>query len=390
MHLKKCCLLGLALASVPSSVVALGIRLSDQDARATARGNAFVATADNPSAIYYNPAGISQLEGVNLRAGVYGIYLKDEYRPKVGMGYDTKDEFAALPQLYSTFALKNTPLTLGLGVYSPYGLSLEWPNNTPFVVASIANPSPVPKKGSITYLTINPVVSWQICDTLSLGAGPTINYAELKMRQNSLLGELELKGDHIAIGANAGVLWKPHPKHAFGVSYRSPTTMDFDGSLTVNPVRMSASTKGFEFPQNIIAGWSFRPTPKWNLEFNIDWTDWDSLNTVTVQPAGIAIPFNWQSSLFYEFGATRFFDNGWSVSAGYIYSENSVPTQYFSPLIPDSDRHIFSAGVGWKHKQLSWDVAYQFAYGPERSLSAFGGGFTFISHALTLSVGYGF
>jgi long-subunit fatty acid transport protein len=51
-----------------------GFGLADQDAFATARGEAFVATADNPSAIYYNPAGITQLEGNDLRGGIYGIY----------------------------------------------------------------------------------------------------------------------------------------------------------------------------------------------------------------------------------------------------------------------------------------------------------------------------
>ena len=58
-----------------------GFRLADQDAFATARGEAFVATADNPSAIYYNPAGIAQLKGNNLRGGVYGIYLDPSFTP---------------------------------------------------------------------------------------------------------------------------------------------------------------------------------------------------------------------------------------------------------------------------------------------------------------------
>jgi long-chain fatty acid transport protein len=51
-----------------SSTIAFadGFRLPDQDAFATARGEAFAATADNASAIYYNPAGITQLEGWNF------------------------------------------------------------------------------------------------------------------------------------------------------------------------------------------------------------------------------------------------------------------------------------------------------------------------------------
>jgi long-chain fatty acid transport protein len=50
----------LGVAAGPHAVFGLGIALPDQDAFATARGNAFVATANDPAAVYYNPAGISQ------------------------------------------------------------------------------------------------------------------------------------------------------------------------------------------------------------------------------------------------------------------------------------------------------------------------------------------
>src|SRR5690349_6525965 len=69
------------LITSSATVFATGFRLPDQDAFATGRGEAFVATADNPSAIYYNPAGISQLEGQNVRGGFYGIYLDPSYQP---------------------------------------------------------------------------------------------------------------------------------------------------------------------------------------------------------------------------------------------------------------------------------------------------------------------
>src|SRR6266581_988687 len=69
------------LACSTSAVWANGFGLPDQDAFATARGEAFVATADNPSAIYYNPAGITQLTNSNFRGGVYGVYFEPSYRP---------------------------------------------------------------------------------------------------------------------------------------------------------------------------------------------------------------------------------------------------------------------------------------------------------------------
>src|SRR5271169_3872836 len=85
-------------------VSANGFGLPDQDAFATARGEAFTATADNPSAIYYNPAGITQLEGNNFRGGIYGIYLNPSYSPTNGASnsgktYHSSDNYAVIPQI---------------------------------------------------------------------------------------------------------------------------------------------------------------------------------------------------------------------------------------------------------------------------------------------------
>ena len=67
-----------------TTLLANGVRLVSQDAFAAARGEAFVATADNPSAIYYNPAGITQLEGNNLRGGINGLYFDPTFQPPAG------------------------------------------------------------------------------------------------------------------------------------------------------------------------------------------------------------------------------------------------------------------------------------------------------------------
>ena len=66
-------LAALAVGLMPLAALGNGLRLPSQDAFAAARGEAFVATADNPSAIYYNPAGLAQLTGTQLRSGIYGL-----------------------------------------------------------------------------------------------------------------------------------------------------------------------------------------------------------------------------------------------------------------------------------------------------------------------------
>ena len=126
----------------------------------------------------------------------------------------------------------------------------------------------------------------------------------------------------------------------------------------------------------------------------------NSVNLTTASGFSSAIPFNWQSSAFYEFGVTRKIGKDFSVSVGYIHSENSVPEANFSPLIPDSERHIFSAGFGYKSDAWSVDLAYQYAHGPERTIAnsispsligeSANGKYEFNSHAISLDFGIAF
>jgi len=390
----------LLAALAPSTTHALGTRIADQDPTATSRGNAFAATADNPSAIYYNPAGITQLEGHQFSVGIYAISLNSDFKSPGGSKLDTKDEILGVPQLYYTFTPKNIPLSFGVGIYSPYGLGLEWPDNTPFRTLA--------KEGRITYATINPVVAWKVCPTFSIAAGPTINYSEATLTRGVAVpgDEFKFKGDDTAVGFNVGLLWQPLEQHSIGINYRSATTLDYSGDATLDSPVLSPTHQGFDgsakfdFPQNIVVGYSYRPSTNWNIEVNIDWTDWESLDTVYLKsPAGATpLPFNWRSSFFYELGVTRKFDGGWSVSAGYIFSENSVPETTFSPAVPDSNRHIFSLGGGRQYEKWRWYAAYQLAFGPERDISspagsynaAANGSYQFVSHALTFNVGYRF
>jgi long-chain fatty acid transport protein len=402
----------MTIPCLPSVSYGLGFRIADQNAEATARGNAFTATADNPSAVFYNPAGITELSGTRALVGGYAITLKaqvDLTAPGQGeSGHMTTEntELQTVPTFFVTYKAKDAPIALGLGVYAPYGFAVEWPDDSAFRTLAV--------KGSIQYITINPVIAWKITDTLSVAAGPTVSYGKAELVQGIVNrgDRFKFKGDGVAYGFNAGVMWNPHRMHHFGLTYRSATKINFSGHSTVRVDDFTAATPfgpvpvagvntredsdaNFDLPQNIVLGYSFRPTEDWNFEFNIDWTDWDSLNTVVInQGSGDAlVPFNWESSFFYEFGVTRKFAHGYSASLGYIYSENSVPNESFNPSIPDSNRHIFSAGLGKAYDHFSWFLAYQYTYGPSRTIAqntVADGEYRFDSHAVTLSLGYNF
>jgi long-chain fatty acid transport protein len=397
-----------------------GFGLPDQDAFATARGEAFVATADNPSAIYYNPAGITHLNGDNLRGGVYGIYLDPSYSPpNGGQTFHSSDNFAAVPQFFYTHTVRDAPLSFGLGVYAPFGGNMNWPQDTGFRSVAIG--------GSLKYITINPVVAVKLLPGLSVGGGVMVNYGNLSMSQGllkyaaPLANFFDFTGDGWSVGYNAGILWQPHPKISFGATFRSSASLNFQGNTDFQlqphpyptPQQRNASAS-FTFPLTTVFGVSYRPTPKWNLEFDANYTDWHSFNTVTIEqsPPTVDQPFyqnvpvnlDWQASWMYEFGVTRYFDSGWHVSAGYVFNENSVPDTYYTPLAADMDRDFFSIGTGFKGKTFDFDVAYQFGYGPSHTVTGskpsttpgnFSGGsadgtYGFTSSAVIVSVGMHF
>lgn len=434
----------------------LGVRVVDQDAAATGRAEAWTATADNPAAIFYNPAGITQLDGLTARLGVYAIGIHEHFSSlDGGDGLEAKEKIQYVPQFYSTYHIKNSPVTVGLGFYAPFGFELDYPDRAPFRTLA--------KFGSIKFETAEPVVAVQITRSLSVAAGLTVNHVDATLKRGLFApgdtsptalpaggDEFDFKGSGTQLGVNAGIMWKPTPQHSFGVSYHSAVQVDLSGhssahfsdkqvrqlnaanaqisaantairqikatvpaqfqsaalasfglpSQEIAPLATSFSEEdanaGFHFPQYVMAGYSFRPTPDWNFEADVDWTDWDSLNTVTLhqQRSGdVALPFNWKSSFIYEFGVTRQLPLGLRVSGGYAYSENSVPNDSFNPIVPDGNRHIFSAGLGQTYRQFSWDVAYQLTYGPTREVvqdTLADGRYRFHSHAVSISLGYNF
>src|SRR5579859_3612247 len=106
-----------------SPVGAVGFRLPNQDPEAIARGDAFVATADNPSAIYYNPAGITQIQGGNFRVGLYSISANTEFTSTSGAKAASDEEWQFVPQIYLVDTPTNSAVSFGFGIYAPYGLS---------------------------------------------------------------------------------------------------------------------------------------------------------------------------------------------------------------------------------------------------------------------------
>jgi len=391
--LTKSILCASLMAGTFHSSYGLGFRIPNQDAAAIARANAFVATADNPSAIYYNPAGLTYLEGIQAQVGAHVLAVKSTYDGPGGQRTKTRAETALVPQLFASYSPADKPFSFGLGMYVPYGLGLEWPEGSTFDTLAV--------EGRLSYTTISPQMAWQINDQLSIGGGLTLNYAEIRLRQNIPFpgGQFKFKGIDDDIGYTLGVMWRPTEKWSFGAKYRSATSMNFTGYSHALPFTGNETTEArLPFPQFAVGGVSFRPNEKWNFEFNLDWTDWDRLTTVTFDRStnpDLLFPLNWRSSFLYHAGATRYLGKNWWVSAGYFFSANSTKDVSFNPLVPDTNLHVGAAGFGRKGERWDWALSSEIITGPDRVVqgstpSVFGqnadGRYHFLNYSVNFSV----
>ena len=368
--------IGAASLMASTSALALGFRNPDQDARATGQGEAFVAQADDASAIYYNPAGLTQLHGTEITSGAF-LSFPDSRLQGAGSG-GKMNTMAFIPHFYAAtdFGATQSPWRFGLGFNVPFGNSAEYPNAGPFRY--------LVTQASLSVLNIQPTVAYQVNEQLSVGAGLNIYRGETDLKSRVLIspllpdGHFHFDGDGYAFGATAGLMWKIAPQITLGIAYRSPFAINFDGTAVLttalgNDGPHSADTS-IQFPQSVAGGLAFRPTKKLKLELDVEWTNWQVLNKVVLNSPGATfdgrtIPFDWQDSMFYELGAQYEITDHWTARGGYVFSGNTVPGNTFSPTIPDSNRHVFSAGLGYSNHRINVDVVYQYSLSQDRTVS---------------------
>ncbi len=168
-----CRLVFVLILSVSSTAHADGFRNPFQGAAASAQGNAFAAQADDPTAIFYNPAGMTQLHGLQNAVGVQFVSVNVNYTSPTGVKTQNERPFPiGLPppgQFFLTANLKDLgvralgDLSVGLGFLNLYGFALKYPESGPFASSVTFAQLPL--------LDIKPTMAYKLTDDLSVGAG---------------------------------------------------------------------------------------------------------------------------------------------------------------------------------------------------------------------------
>ena len=108
-----------------------GFSIFEQGAKATGMSGAFVATADDPSAIFYNPAGLAQQREMTVLAGATFINFSNEFVGDPNSEYTSGTEGKydrhtfVPPNMYAALPIGDN-LTVGVGVFAAWGLRTDW------------------------------------------------------------------------------------------------------------------------------------------------------------------------------------------------------------------------------------------------------------------------
>jgi long-chain fatty acid transport protein len=383
-----------------------------------AMGNAFAAQADDPSALFYNPAGIAFLKGTQVSLGSTTIYVPStEFsgtaplsgNAPLGVGSATvsekaKSDIFIAPAFYATHSFEGAPVSIGLAVNAIYPLAKSWDNSSAFR-AEIMNIAVKP-------INFQPTVAYRFDDlNLSVAAGLDVAYAIVTLQRmayapnaavpNSAyeLGSMGLDGTATDVGWNAGLKWKPLPSLSLGAAYRSevelkikgdanflattPAGFDIIGMTTgatspYSKARASSTVSStIVLPSSLGLGVAWQPTDKLTLEVDAEWTGWSSMKKLEFQFDGPQFanfngkpkPLNWEDVWCYKVGGQYALTKNIDLRAGYMFDKNPVPDSTIGPVLPDADRHSFSVGQGFHNDRFSLDLAYMWTHFVERTTS---------------------
>ena len=204
-------------------------------AEATGMMGAYVAVVDDPLAIYWNPAGLSQVDGKQVIAGSTFVKGYASYEIPLGLEEDNDPGWQPIPHLAFSMPVNDT-LAWGIGLYTPFGLKQKWDDESVYKYNS--------QESEISLTKLHAGVSWQLSEDFAAGAGLGWDWGNVETKSISLLSyfppdpmpylaETELNAAGEDFSGNIGFLWSPAKDWRIGCVWRSETEVDFDGTITL-------------------------------------------------------------------------------------------------------------------------------------------------------------
>lgn len=388
-----------------------GFRNPPPGATGLGRAGAVQAQIDDASALTFNPANLTLLNGQELEAALSVARTKTTFTSPAGQKVESDDAWQTLPNLYYATFSPDRNFGGGIAITTPYGQSAEWDKDTPFQYQA-------PYSASMMLVNFNPTVAFKLTDTLAFGLGVDVYTSSLEFKQSypwAMItesavpdGEARVDADGYGWGGNAGLNWQCAPGHRLALTYRSPVTVEYDGDFEVtrSPFLPAGGTyqsdmsTEIEFPDIVGAAYGVALSETLRVEADVEWLGWsryDALDLDIDDDGGLlrehSLAADWNDTWTYGLSMAWDTAENWTLRAGYSYIETPIPDHTFSPILPDADRHVFAVGAGYRKGRHAVDAAVTYNLYEDRTIASnpnpgLNGKYEFESDLFSLSYRY--
>ncbi len=387
-------------------------------------GNAYAgaaAVAEDPSTVYFNPAGMTRLQGQQAQAAVHVIlpsakFDKESATNALGTPLSGRDGgdggvTGVAPNFYYTL---NTDegWAFGLGINAPFGLSTDYDRTWVGRYHAV--------ESEVITININPSVAYKVNKNLSVGAGVSVQYIDATLSSmvdyglfainaatdptdplfgtlNPIIGSIvpnisntqadifsEVTADDWSYGYNLGALYEFTENTRIGVAYRSKIQHDLEGDVEFeipttflasqsavlagvagNVFKNQDASGGIDLPASAALSAYHRINPQWALLADVMWTEWSSFDKLDIQFEGTlasrpsVTTENWEDNWRYSVGATFNPTEALTLRSGIAYDETAISSATDrTPRVPDAARFWVALGAGYQVNSFSFDVAY--------------------------------
>lgn len=371
-----CCLTGAVLLSaLATRLPAAGFAIHEQSGQAMGTAGAY-AGAEGAASLFYNPAGITRLEGTQLEVGVNIIMPSTDFtgptdHPSFGTVAMEKQTFPPV-DLYLTGRLSEQA-RWGVGVFTYMGLGTRWPEDWAGRT--------VTEEISLQTFTVNPAVAFQLTEKTTVGLGLDLMWGSALLSKDSYAPypmngyvDVELDGTGVGYGFNFGLQHRVNEQLNLGLSYRSGITLSASGETTFtiqdveNPSHVAYLQSLFpttdanldlDIPDLAIAGFEWKPgsccSGKLTWRGDLVFTRWNKYSSLDIDfetnTSGLAdsrSPKLYENTWAFRTGVEYAMSDRLDLRGGWYYEQNAVQDHMVEPSLPDAERNGFSVGASWQ------------------------------------------
>lgn len=401
--------MALALGGVAAPAMGQGSSVYTQSACVSAQGHTGVAMpCFDASGIYYNPAALALMPSA-VSGGFTAVFNRGAFTyDTTGLVVERERATPIVPQAYAAHRVGGADrFAVGLGVFAPYGLGIEWPQDFEGRFVSW--------KTQLRGLYFQPTLAYQLVPgRLAIGGGPQVVLGSIELNQHldapvlePLLAQLGLplgtdvaqavlSGSGTGFGAQIAVYYEHNDRLALGARYMHSVKVDLggDGEFTPiwNPDRILSLPDGqggtmhvpldsvmapqfraggpladqsaeasLSFPAQAVVGVRFGATPQLTLSAEYQWAGWSAFDEIRAEFEGgeeLILPLHYEDAHTFRVGGSYLASPELTVRAGFLYNTAATPDQTVTPILPEAERQLYTLGLGYRLGSIQADAFY--------------------------------